>query len=204
MNQEEISIDDSRPCGYRRTDDLQAQFEAAARTLLVQDAVQDPPGSAPRLLADLALEGGGVKGIGLVGAILVLDEAGYSFRAIAGTSAGAIAASLTAALTQANDPANHPMTDLRRYLGYLDFTKFMPEGPIHSFLDHHGGKIGSVAVDAGILSHNMGLYSGDYLREWLEPILQNHLGISTFGDLHLRDDDGRTPQGMNDVTPSGG
>jgi NTE family protein len=36
--------------------------------------------------ADLVLEGGGVKGIGLVGALSVLEEAGYEFPAVAGTS----------------------------------------------------------------------------------------------------------------------
>jgi NTE family protein len=47
--------------------------------------------------ADLVLDGGGVKGIGLLGAVLVLVEAGYSFPRVAGTSAGAIVASLVAA-----------------------------------------------------------------------------------------------------------
>ena len=42
--------------------------------------------------ADLVLEGGGVKGIGLVGAISVLEEHGYVFHRVAGTSAGAIVA----------------------------------------------------------------------------------------------------------------
>jgi NTE family protein len=184
-----IWIDDSKVCGYARSPELQSEFEAAAETLRTNDGWRDTPASEPRLLADLALEGGGVKGIGLVGAILVLDEAGYSFRAVAGTSAGAIAASLTAAITQANDPKAHPMTDLRRYLGTLEFTNFMPEGHLHGFLDHHGGKIGSVAADAAILSHNMGLYSGDYLRQWLGPVLKDDLGVSTFGDLKLRADE---------------
>lgn len=47
--------------------------------------------------ADLVLEGGGVKGIGLVGAYTALEEAGYSFHRIAGTSAGAIVGALIAA-----------------------------------------------------------------------------------------------------------
>ena len=37
---------------------------------------------------DLVLEGGGVKGIGLVGAVLTLSDAGYRFPRVAGTSAG--------------------------------------------------------------------------------------------------------------------
>ncbi len=47
--------------------------------------------------ADLVLEGGGVKGIGLVGAYSELSKAGYAFHRIAGTSAGAIVGALIAA-----------------------------------------------------------------------------------------------------------
>ncbi len=64
---------------------------------------QDPQ-HRKQLRADLALEGGGVKGIGLAGAVLALDEAGYSFARVAGTSAGAIAASLVAAISKAGQP----------------------------------------------------------------------------------------------------
>jgi predicted acylesterase/phospholipase RssA len=46
---------------------------------------------------DLVLEGGGVKGIGLIGALAVLEERGYVPQNVAGTSAGAIAAALIAA-----------------------------------------------------------------------------------------------------------
>ena len=50
------------------------------------------------MFADLVLEGGGVKGIALVGAISVLEERGYQFRRVAGTSAGAIVGALEAAM----------------------------------------------------------------------------------------------------------
>ena len=39
--------------------------------------------------ADLVLEGGGVKGIGLVGALFVLEENGCQFHRVAGTSVAA-------------------------------------------------------------------------------------------------------------------
>ena len=39
-------------------------------------------------------EGGGVKGVGLVGAVSVTEENGYRFGNVAGTSAGAIIATL--------------------------------------------------------------------------------------------------------------
>lgn len=49
------------------------------------------------LCADAVFEGGGVKGIGLVGAVAAAEEKGYRWMNVAGTSAGAIVASLLAA-----------------------------------------------------------------------------------------------------------
>jgi predicted acylesterase/phospholipase RssA len=46
---------------------------------------------------DLVFEGGGLKGIGLVGAYSVLEEHGYAPQNMAGASAGAIVAALIAA-----------------------------------------------------------------------------------------------------------
>lgn len=45
---------------------------------------------------DGVFEGGGVRGIAHVGAICALNERGYSFERVAGTSAGAIIAALLA------------------------------------------------------------------------------------------------------------
>ena len=42
-------------------------------------------------------EGGGVRGIGHVGAACAMQEAGYQFADLAGSSAGAIVAALLAA-----------------------------------------------------------------------------------------------------------
>ena len=47
--------------------------------------------------ADLVLEGGGMKGLGLVGAVLTLMRAGYRFPRVAGTSAGSIVGAFVAA-----------------------------------------------------------------------------------------------------------
>lgn len=176
-----IQIDHGVPQGYRREPQLQSQFEKAAQALLVSDGWDDPVSGKKQLMADLALEGGGVKGIGLVGAILVLSEAGYRFRAVAGTSAGAIAASLVASLTA----SGRQMVDLKKYMDSLVFTDFMPEGKIHGWLDRHGGKVGGELSDASILTHRMGLYPGSYLQEWLGPILHDDLGIRTFADLKI-------------------
>jgi NTE family protein len=172
------------PHGYVRDQALQAQFDQAAATLLEKDGWENPQnGNRKELRADLALEGGGVKGIGLVGAVLVLSEAGYGFRGVAGTSAGAIAASLIAGIAQQPEP---DMTKLLGYMGNLQFSNFMPEGKVHHFLGKHGGKAGELLADVAILTHETGIYPGTYLRTWLEPILHEELKIKTFGDLKLR------------------
>ncbi len=177
----DISVDPQAPFGYRRRDARQEQFVRAAAALLANDAWTG--NGTPELVADLALEGGGVKGIGLVGAVSVLAEAGYRVARVAGTSAGAIAAALIAALSKAGGPGG--VHALQGYLNDLTFTEFMqPEGKVHEFLDHHFGNAGEKLVDAAVLTHRMGVYDGDFLATWLRPILQQH-GVRTFADLRI-------------------
>jgi NTE family protein len=181
----DVWIDPDSDRGYARTEQLQQDFESAAEHLCQVDGYVDPadPEHGKQLRADLALEGGGVKGIGLVGAVLVLDEAGYSLARVAGTSAGAITAALIASISR----AGKPMPALRGYLDQMDFTKFMPEGKIHQFFDRQGG-VAQDAADAAILTHRMGLYPGTYLAQWMQPILQE-LGVQTFADLKIDQSD---------------
>jgi len=181
----DVWMDPNSDRGYARAEQLQQEFETAAGHLRQVDGYADPadPEHRRQLRADLALEGGGVKGIGLAGAVLALDEAGYSFARVAGTSAGAIAACLIASISK----ANKPMTALRTYLGQLEFAKFMPEGKVHQFFDQQGGVV-QKANDAVILTHRMGLYPGTYLAQWLQPIL-GELGVHTFADLKIDQSD---------------
>jgi NTE family protein len=128
--------------------------------------------STPTLDADLVLEGGGVKGLALVGAIEVLEEHGYRFRRIAGTSAGAIVGALVAA----GMPAARRL-DVMRSLDYPGFRD-------PTFLSRFGapGKALSLALRQGI-------YRGDAFRSWLAYQLKD-LGRETFGDLRLPEDPG--------------
>ena len=73
------------------------------------------------------LAGGGVKGIGLVGAVVRLMEAGYRANRIAGTSAGSIVGSIVAAASKTNGVGPQ---DIRDLVLSLDYRKFLDPGPI--------------------------------------------------------------------------
>ena len=125
---------------------------------------------------DLVLEGGGVKGIGLVGAVLTMSEKGYVFPRVAGTSAGAIVASLIAA----HQVAGRSLSNLETIMTSVDYGKFQDEQP----LERLGGTPGEIAE---LLLH-MGIAKGDYLVEWLGNVLAD-LGVHTFADLAISDTD---------------
>ena len=65
---------------------------------------------------DLVFEGGGVKGIGLAGAVETLEQHGYKPQNVAGTSAGAISASLLA--------AGYSAEELKEIIIGLDYRQF--------------------------------------------------------------------------------
>lgn len=119
--------------------------------------------------ADLVCEGGGVRGIGLVGAVDALVQAGYRFPRVAGSSAGAIVASLVAALQVAGEPLDR-LADIMRAIDY------------RKFLDRN--LIGRVPLIGGALSllTTDGVYRGAYLEQLLAGLLGD-LGVRTFGDL---------------------
>ncbi|MDP9072688.1 MAG: patatin-like phospholipase family protein [Actinomycetota bacterium] len=121
---------------------------------------------------DLVLDGGGVRGIALVGALSVLDEAGYRFQRVAGTSAGAMVGSLVA--------AGMPASGLRAAIHELDYRRF---------LDRSGARRLPVVGKGLSLLVAKGMYTGNYLTDWLGRRLAD-LGVRTFGDLRLAGDRG--------------
>lgn len=126
--------------------------------------------------ADLVLEGGGMKGIGLSGAVDALLDAGYAFERVAGTSAGAIAGALLAA-----GIGREALVEAMRRLRYERVPdRGLPKLPI---------------VSEGIsLLHSAGAYEGDYIHGYVRDELAR-LGVRTFGDLRRTDggDDANLP-----------
>ena len=120
------------------------------------------------LKTDAVFEGGGVKGIGLVGAVSEIEKAGYQFENLAGTSAGAIVASLLA--------VSYRATEIKKELKQLDYNDFKDEG----LLDKLGlfGKALSIGFEYGI-------FEGEFFESWLEKLLRAK-GATTFGDIKTR------------------
>lgn len=120
--------------------------------------------------ADLVLEGGGVKGIGLAGAVSALAAAGYEFPRIAGTSAGALVGALVA--------VGYTTAELEDLLRRVDQERFADEG----LLDRLGvpGKALSVIFEQGV-------YEGEAVRTWIAERLEEK-GVRTFADLRLLHD----------------
>jgi len=122
---------------------------------------------------DAVFEGGGVKGIGLVGAISVIEEAKYTFENLVGTSAGAIVAALLA--------VGYSAKELKEIILQLDYNKFKDEG----FLD----KLGIIGKGLSI-GFEFGIYEGDFFEKWMESLLQNKKK-TTFGDILTDSEDER-------------
>src|SRR5262245_20845477 len=129
--------------------------------------------------ADLVLEGGGVKGLGLVGAVSVLKEAGYAFPRVAGTSAGAVVGAFTAAL-EASGQGSDRLERLMRDMPYED----LPDGS-------------KIVMGFGPLAYlsllfRKGLHPGRVLRDWVAEELRR-LGVETFADLRQDDPESGLP-----------
>jgi NTE family protein len=124
--------------------------------------------------SDLVLEGGGVKGAGLAGAVSVL-AGHYAFHRIAGTSAGAIVASLVAA---------GQVHRLESMLVDTNFAEFLDEGVA-------GHVLGGLGNGLDLLFHE-GLHRGQVLHRWIERTLAEG-GVRTWGDLRLPGTTDRDP-----------
>jgi len=116
---------------------------------------------------DMAFMGGGVRGIAFSGAISSLENSGYSFRRVAGVSAGAIAAALVA--------SGFSGQEIKQQLQDLDYSKFKKRdyvklGPLRDFVN---------------LRRDLGIFSADTFENWLATLLKTK-GVVTFKDIKGR------------------
>lgn len=123
------------------------------------------PESVKEKRVDLVFEGGDVKGIGLVGALSVLEERGYEPQDIAGTSGGAVLAALLA--------AGYTAAELREVFLDLDFESLQDKG--------WEDRIPFLGTPLSLLK-DQGLYEGKVLLQYVRGLLADK-GVRTFGDL---------------------
>jgi len=114
---------------------------------------------------DAVFEGGGVKGIGLVGAVAVTEQQGYHFENVAGTSAGAIIASFIG--------AGYTAAEMKTIMDSLDYTRFKDKDWIDRI---------PLLGTALSLGFEKGIYEGNFFEDWLRDLLHQR-NVHTFGDL---------------------
>jgi NTE family protein len=121
---------------------------------------------------DLVLSGGGVKFIGLVGAIVALMDAGYSIKRVSGVSAGSIVAAILAAGTIDGQLSGEEVKELAFS---VPLNKWRDAGPV------------PLLGAAWGLVRDTSLYRGDVAYDWIRSELKN-MGVTSFGDLLLDED----------------
>src|SRR6201997_1494152 len=121
---------------------------------------------------DLVLSGGGVKFIGLVGAVVALMDAGYSIKRVSGVSAGSVVAAILAAGSNGNQLTGEEVKELAFSV------------PLHKWRD--SGPVPYLGAAWGLVRETS-MYRGDAAYDWIRSELKN-LGVTSFGDLVLDDD----------------
>lgn len=115
---------------------------------------------------DAVFEGGGIKGLAFLGAVEAMEEAGYEWEHLAGTSAGSIIAALLAVGIKGKD----------------ELTSLLLEFPFEQLEVKKGiGRIPFIGPWFCLEMYN-GIYSIQVLEDWLKGIFRKK-GILTFGDL---------------------
>lgn len=104
---------------------------------------------------DAVFEGGGMKFIGLVGAACCLEDRGYEWNRVAGTSSGSIVAALLA--------AGYKASELKKILMNIDCTKFLDKNRVNI--------ISSINKSISLLK-SKGIHSGDPLEEFIKKLLE--------------------------------
>ena len=115
--------------------------------------------------ANAVFEGGGVRGIGIIGALSYMESIGYEWNYTAGTSVGSIVAALIA--------AGYSAKEMKKIMIETDYTKFLDHDMIQG--------IPLLGKLIGVFKENA-VYSGDYFESWLNAILKKR-NINTFKDL---------------------
>jgi NTE family protein len=117
--------------------------------------------------ADAVFEGSGVKGIGIVGAVCYMEEKGYNWQRLAGSSSGSLIAALLA--------VGYNGKDIKKMMLNLEYMSFMDKTRLQS--------IPLIGKGLGIFFEKA-IYSGDELEKWIGNILKAS-GKTKFKDVSV-------------------
>lgn len=119
------------------------------------------------MLINGVFEGGGIKGLAYIGAIKFLEERGYQFKYVGGSSVGALFASLIAAKFKAKE-----MEELVANFDINILTSTKSKKPINKFINGIKYK---------------GLYSLAFFENYLDNLFKTK-GYATFRDVKVGED----------------
>ena len=115
---------------------------------------------------DCVMEGGGVKGTALAGAMEAIESKGFTPSHLAGSSAGAITAAVRA--------AGYTPDEMKSILSEVDYKDFQ---------DGSKWKIKRM-ID---FWNHVGVHKGDEFYRWIKELLDAK-GLKTFGDLRVENE----------------
>lgn len=124
------------------------------------------------IIADVVFEGGGIRGIGHVGALNYMEACGYRWVRAAGSSVGAIIAALII--------AGYTAKEMKKIITEINFEKFKDKNGVRS--------IPLLGKPLGLLMENS-IYSGDYVERWIADLLMDK-DVRNFGDISIK---GKSP-----------
>lgn len=119
-----------------------------------------------QLRADAVFEGGGVKAIAFIGAISRMEEEGYRWERLAGTSAGAMVAALLSAGYKGNE--------LKELIESVDYKKFMDKSKVQAV--PAAGKLLGIMMEKG-------MFRTDSIKDYIYNLLKAK-GIEKFRDVY--------------------
>ena len=141
---------------------------------------------APKRITDIVFEGGGGKGLALVGAMRAIEEEGFDYRRLVGTSAGAITATLVAA--GFDSAALGSIMQERTPDGRSRLGSFKDPAPVPDIEELRRSPLGKLLarIDLPLISDRIEQRIDDAILRALAqaPMFRTFLGLSERGGIH--------------------
>lgn len=146
--------------------------------------------------ADAIFEGGGVRGVALLGALRCCEDLHIHWKKLAGTSAGSLTAALLA--------ANFPIHELEAILSTINYDRILSKktSPFIFNGDPSNDLQAPLWMIISLLfTQQLGQYSSDPFRDWIAKTIKPR-GIETFADIKIPDPERELKVVVSNITHS--